>query len=102
MQPFRLLGVGFSIAIGLGVAPMALGQPAPRVQKNPYAALFQPDDIKASAERALAAALKQAQPHVKCAVRIIPADPKMDPKIRIDPPARDTRHTIRVMPPVCK
>jgi hypothetical protein len=38
------------------------------------------------------------KPAVVCGMLIIPADPRVDPKIRVAPPA-GVEHTMRVVPP---
>jgi hypothetical protein len=46
----------------------------------------------------------QAQePSVICGMTVVPADPRVDPKIRVAPPANGTTFTLTVVPPtVCK
>ena len=44
-----------------------------------------------------------ARPAVVCGMTVIPADPKVDPKMRVAPPAGDTTFTMTVVPPtVCR
>jgi hypothetical protein len=43
------------------------------------------------------------EPAVICGMTVVPADPKVDPKIRVAPPANGTTFTMTVVPPtVCK
>ena len=73
--------------------------------KDPYKQLFE-------AQTALKLAMAQAQaqaktsplkPKVVCGMMIIPADPTLDPKMRITPPqSPNLEYKIRVIePPVC-
>jgi hypothetical protein len=42
-------------------------------------------------------------PQVVCGMTIIPADPTVDPRIRLTPPPSNTRHTMRMVPPsICR
>ena len=74
----------------------------PRSDKDPYRNLFKtapppaPDQSPQPSREA---------PKVVCGTLIIPADPKIDPGINIDPYATrpDMRYTIRrLTPPICK
>jgi len=71
--------------------------------KDPYKRLFE-------AQTALKLAMAQAQartsplkPKVVCGMTIVPADPTIDPKMRITPPQNpNLEYKIRVLePPVC-
>lgn len=42
-------------------------------------------------------------PVVICGTKIIPADPSVDPHIRVEPPDDDVEHTMRtITPPICR
>jgi hypothetical protein len=44
-----------------------------------------------------------AQSAVICGMTMVPADPKVDPKMRVAPPENDTKYAMKVVPPtVCK
>ena len=44
-----------------------------------------------------------AAPTVVCGMTLVPADPKVDPKMRVELPERGVTFTMRVVPPtVCK
>jgi hypothetical protein len=44
-----------------------------------------------------------SKPTVVCGMTLVPADPKVDPKMRVAPPANGTTFTMTVVPPtVCK
>jgi hypothetical protein len=67
--------------------------------KDPYKQLF-------AAQQALKAAqpkAEQLKPKVVCGMMIVPADPTIDPKMRITPPQNpNLEYKIRVVePPVC-
>ena len=48
-------------------------------------------------------AAARSEPAVICGMTVVPADPKVDPKMRVAPPANGTKFTITVVPPtVCK
>ena len=86
--------------VALLVSTTAWAQPAAQPAK-PYRDLFKPREL-ASAAPTISSSLAPEMAS-KCTMRIIPADPKVDPQIRIEPPARDTRHTMRIIPtPSCK
>jgi hypothetical protein len=69
-----------------------------------YKNLFQPQpfDRIARAQQRLQATVDAAKPRVVCGMTLIPADPKVDPKMVIEPKADQTRYTIRAIdPPIC-
>jgi hypothetical protein len=42
-------------------------------------------------------------PYVVCGTLIVPADPRVDPKIRVGPPDAQVDHTMRIIePPICR
>jgi len=71
----------------------------PAQSADPYRNLFRAQEMlkKAVAERA------QARPRVVCGMTIIPADPKIDPKMAITPKKDGVEPKIRAIePPICK
>ena len=75
---------------------------------KPYGKLFQgrttvlADAQTAAARAALAEAVRKARPQHRCTMNVIPADPQVDPKIRVDlPAAATTKHTLRLIEPPC-
>lgn len=80
------------------------GQPRQSTSRaNPYGGLFKAPDITTSAASGAALPVEARGPRMVCGMTIIPADPKTDPKIAIEPKRRDTRYTIRAIePPICK
>lgn len=87
------------------VAP-ALAQTRPNAQANarfgalrvdggPYRSLFQPITPATPAE-------PPATPKVVCGMTVIPADPKVDPKMRLEKKADGVDYKLRVIePPIC-
>jgi hypothetical protein len=75
------------------------GQPPAAESHNPYKSLFTPGNLVEAAEQLNAAHASRAA--LDCTVRVIPADPQVDPKIRVDVAPRDTRHTIKALRPPC-
>lgn len=80
---------------------------APRPDKDPYRNLFS-DPARgqkpAPPPKAAASSLPPSPqtPSVVCGTLIVPADPDVDPKIRVAPPA-GVEHTMRILiPPMCK
>jgi hypothetical protein len=94
------------VLLSATVSAQTAGSQKPGAQaKDPYGKLFEPEKLEAMADRALAQtdALARNIARPTCTIRIIPADPMIDPKIRVEPDTRDTRYTIRaVPPPACK
>jgi hypothetical protein len=95
------------------VAPVFGDQSAPNPQSNallgalrkaeqakPYGKLFQARQLW---QQAIAEKAKDAKPKVVCGMLIVPADPSLDPKMRIAPPQNpNVEYTIRTIdPPVC-
>jgi hypothetical protein len=81
--------------------PIAASQSAEAPRKG-YQALFKPRDIRASAAAALEPARAETSVQPTCKMRVVPADPSIDPKIKVFPGERDVRYTIRLIPPSCK
>ena len=95
-----------SVQLGSACAFLVLAtpgwtQPTQSPPHKPYQKLFSPGDLEA-ATRAVNRERDGRAASFDCAIRLIPADPSVDPKIRVGPPERTTRHTIRVIPPPCK
>jgi hypothetical protein len=79
-------------------------QTAPgRPSTEPYKKLFQQPGLEQDAlKQRLREALRQAEakqgPRVVCGMTLIPANPGIDPKMAIEPPARDdVRYTLRAI-----
>jgi hypothetical protein len=69
-------------------------------QANPYGKLFQAQQLL---QQAVADKVKESRPTVVCGMVIIPADPSIDPKMRVTPPQDpNVEYKIRTIdPPVC-
>ena len=91
-----------------GVLLLLLSSVAPAFAQasraNPYQKLFQPRDLKEVARAQQRDHARQStEPRVVCGMKVIPADPRIDPKIFIQRKPDDRRFTIRSMPPtICK
>jgi hypothetical protein len=67
-------------------------------QSDPYRKLFEPQ----KAVRQPSANQKAARPKVVCGMMIVPADPKHDPSMVLQPKADGIDYTIRAIdPPTC-
>jgi hypothetical protein len=100
-----------AVVMLLAAVPVFGGQSTPNPQLNarfgalrpsqsadPYRNLFRAQELlkKAEAERA------QASPKVVCGMTIIPADPKIDPKMAITPKKDGLDFKMRAIePPIC-
>ncbi len=91
-----------------GAAPAVAQGAAQRAPVDPYKKLFQQPNLEQAAlTLRLREALRQAEakqgPRVVCGMTLIPANPGIDPKMAVEPPARDdVRYTIRAIePPAC-
>jgi hypothetical protein len=95
----RLLTGGLIVLLSSVVPALAQGSRA-----NPYQNLFKPPDLKAAARAEQRDnATRASEPRVVCGMKVIPADPNIDPKIFVERPADATRYTMRVIPPpICK
>ncbi len=73
--------------------------------RKPYLKLFKGSRVPVVEQRATRPneAARTPQPKVVCGMVLIPADPDIDPGMRVSPPQTDdTRYTIRaVKPPMC-
>jgi hypothetical protein len=73
-------------------------------KKNPYSKLFTP--TRQVVVQALPATLPPGiagKPEIKCGMTMIPADPNIDPRMAVSPPADGTSFTIRAIePPICR
>ena len=71
--------------------------------KDPYQQLFAARQALENAQQQKAAA-ESLKPKVVCGMMIVPADPTIDPKMRITPPQNpNLEYKIRVIePPICK
>jgi hypothetical protein len=97
------------IAIGFALAATTTSSaqlPFEQQPKNdPYRDLFSPETerLKVAAAAALRAKQEEMKPCVNYTMRVVPADPTVDPKIRVAPPSDGVEHTIKIVkPPVCK
>jgi len=73
-------------------------------QTIPFGPNVSPEMQRRQLERAAQAAAKLVQkPKVTCGMTVVPADPKVDPKVIAPVPDQATKHTIRQVPPaVCR
>jgi hypothetical protein len=81
------------------VSALQLFLPAGAVKPpKPPVTLFQVPRVETPA----AAPAAKPRPDVVCGMKIIRANPQIDPKMRVQPPRTDTVFTIRIKkPPVC-
>jgi hypothetical protein len=101
MDVGRAFAVTVLIASSVGVSAQGLFKP--RVEKDPYRNLFA-EPLRASQSAPILDTRERVpqQPAIVCGMRIIPADPTVDPRIRVTPPS-DVEHTMRkVTPSVCQ
>jgi len=82
-------------------ATMRFGALRKEQAKDPYQQLFAAQQALKSAQQK--AGVEQLKPKVVCGMMIVPADPTIDPKMRITPPQNpNLEYKIRVIePPVC-
>jgi hypothetical protein len=95
------LAVAVFVICAVGVSAQAQFTPTP--EKDPYRNLFA-DRLRAQPPAPIQQRRAPAPepPVVVCGMRIIPADPTVDPKIRVMPPA-DVAHSLRtVTPSICQ
>jgi len=74
-------------------------------KKDPYRNLFgERDPVQKAKPRATVISRATPQkPFVVCGTLIVPADPKVDSKMRVGPPDDHVEHTLRIVrPPICK
>jgi hypothetical protein len=98
-----VLAIGF--ALGAATTSSAQLSFAHQPNKDPYRNLFTPEAKRSRA--AAATPLRAKQPELqRCVVYsmpVVPANPAVDPKIRVAPPSNGVEHKIKtVAPPVCK
>lgn len=76
-----------------------------RPKKDPYRNLFGERDVAQKIRipvRVISRATPQ-KPFVVCGTLIVPADPKVDPKMRVGPPDDGMDYKLRIVkPPICK
>lgn len=89
------------VPVLLAVLSAAVPAAAQQSRANPYRNLFQPRDLKEVARAQQDREPKSPRPRVVCGMTIIPADPKIDPKMVIERPRDGVRYTIRAVPPAC-
>ena len=74
-------------------------------KKDPYRNLFGERD-PAQKTKPRATVIRRAtpqKPFVVCGTLIVPADPKVDSKMRVAPPDDHVEHKLRIVtPPICK
>lgn len=71
-----------------------------RKPNDSYGRLF---NAQQELNKAIAAAQATAKPTVVCGMLVIPADPKIDPKMAITPKKDGVEPTIRaIVPPICQ
>ena len=92
----------------LSASPAFADQPSPAVtraplgtlrpaQVNPYKDLFQPQNSPLPAEN-----VDRAKPRVVCGMKLIPADPRIDPRMPVARPPDGIDYRIRAIePPIC-
>ena len=87
----------------IDLSPSAPQAPSPTVPgEKPFGKLFEQAQERA-ARQALQAVLSQKpEPKIVCGMVVIQADPRIDPKILVPPPAdAGTSKIRRIVPPVC-
>jgi hypothetical protein len=94
-----------SLAIALPAAAAAVEQSAdwkPSISLSAPKPAFKPYIVDWGAPPS-AEQKSTAGPTVVCGMTLIPADPKVDPKMKVPVPDRGVAYTMRVVPPtVCK
>jgi hypothetical protein len=95
---YALVAGALSLAVAVPAAAQGLKVPEMFWQPRPAPAPPKVDwNWRPSAEPA------PARPSVVCGMTVIPADPKIDPKIRVAPPNNGVKYTLKVVEPtVCK
>jgi len=97
-----MMRTAFVLSVGIAVAAPAFAQstPNPKVYKQLFAAQQQ---LKAAIAPSQATPAPQ-KPKVVCGMMIVPADPTIDPQMRITPPQNpNLEYKIRVVEPsICK
>ena len=84
------------IVMAFGVAAAAAQAATFETQKRFFTGVFEH-----TPELALLARTDMPQPRVVCGMLLLPADPSIDPRIRVQPPT-DADYKIKVVrPPVC-
>jgi hypothetical protein len=98
-----------AVAFAAGVLTLAVALPVGAQEFKPPANLFEQKTpafkpyivdwgVRPSAEQK-----STPKPAVVCGMTLVPADPKVDPKMRVGPPDRGVAFTMRAIPPtVCK
>lgn len=74
-------------------------------KKNPYRNLFGERGPVQRPTAPLRGVSRRApqKPTVVCGTMIVPADPTIDPKMRVKPPSQGVEHKLRIVkPPICK
>jgi hypothetical protein len=98
-----------AIALAAAAAWLTISAPAAAQEFKPPANLFgqktpvpKPPKVDWSWRPSTETA-QPAKPAIVCGMTIIPADPKIDPKMRVAPRADGTTYTLKVVPPtVCR
>ena len=81
-------------------AKARFGALRPSTPKQSYSSLFK---SQPELNKAIANAEAVAKPNVVCGMLVMPADPKIDPKMAITPKKEGVEPRIRVIePPMCK
>jgi len=77
--------------------------PLPTVPgEKPFGRLFEQADERAARQALQAVRSQKSEPKIVCGMVVIPADPRIDPKIVVPPPAdAGTSKIRRIVPPVC-
>ena len=102
MRPF-VIAIGFALAATTSSSAQLPFEHQPK--KDPYRNLFstETERLKAAAAASVRAKQEEMQPCVNYSMRVAPADPSFDPKIRIAPPSNGVEHKLKtVKPRVCK
>jgi hypothetical protein len=90
------------VGVLLIASPASSQTPSDKVKES-FGKLFAPKDLEASASRLLDDARTQERDEAArrsgCTIRVIPADPGIDPRIVVKRDADETRYTVRVIPP---
>jgi hypothetical protein len=92
MTRITVVAVGLILVAGV---PAVAGNWQPAMN-NPYSKLFQPAPLPAAKTEA-------PKPRVVCGMTVVPADPRLDARMLVEMKKKDTRYTMRVIPPpICR
>ena len=105
MMAVRLLPLVATLLLVTTSAATAQLNYEPNPKKDPYRHLFAEKEraLKNALQAKVASTRAVQKPSVVCGTLIVPADPAIDPKIKIAPRNDGVEHKLRIVtPPICK